>query len=257
MPLPPSSLACVISFYLVQDKFVQKQHYSIRVFHAGKRLSFSEFVDKVTFCVGDEDCRAKNHGKAPGPEGLHSKTNPHWRPQIYMCQLEKYLQLFNFVGSVEFGSVHVKALFDDLGLWAPFGAHGWGRDKTEAFLQYNRASHKTGSHDKLGKYYTPELLARVREAYAMDYKMMELIGLVTRTGPHPNATERNELIVTGEAWGHGRSVNALMNWAPPATMGVGDRLRRMAGISSRPPLGSGRSGGIRGGGAKRQPSTRR
>lgn len=46
--------------------------------------------------------------------------------------------------------------------------------------------HATGSHDSLGQYYTPALLASVREAYAdTDYKLMASLGWWNETAISP------------------------------------------------------------------------
>lgn len=49
-------------------------------------LRFDEFVDLATACVGDDECRKyqmqKYKRKGLPIEGLHSKTNPHWRHQV-------------------------------------------------------------------------------------------------------------------------------------------------------------------------------
>ena len=56
-------------------------------------------------------------------------------------------------------------------------------------FQKNTAWHADGTSSKTEQYYTPELLARVKKAYAMDYEMLESIGAL---GAEPT---------TGAAWG--------------------------------------------------------
>ena len=78
----------LLSAYL--DKFVYRGSYSMRLYNR-KRMTFSEFVAEVAH-------RNMIHGNQ---SGLHMKTNPHWRPQRFLCNLDKFLPLYNFVGSYE------------------------------------------------------------------------------------------------------------------------------------------------------------
>ena len=55
-------------------------------------------------------------------------------------------------------------------------------------FQRNTAWHADGAGSKTEQYYTPELLARVRKAYRMDYEMLESINAL---GSEPT---------TGAAW---------------------------------------------------------
>ena len=55
-------------------------------------------------------------------------------------------------------------------------------------FQKNTAWHADGASSKTEQYYTPELLARVRKAYRMDYEMLESIDAL---GSEPT---------TGAAW---------------------------------------------------------
>ena len=128
------------------------------------------------------------------PDGLHPNTNPHWRPQRFMCNMEKFLPAYNFVGSFDHLGDHAEKLLRALGLWEAYGAAGWtkalkrtvvdkikgavgGGDDGGRMFQKNAAWHQTTkmkpeNHDL----YTPELLAKVRRAYAMDYEMFDAVG---------------------------------------------------------------------------------
>lgn len=85
---------------------------------AEKRLTYAEFAALATKCVGDDHCM----GRPPKsvPEGLHGRTNPHWRPQLFVTHLFKFLPAFNFVGSFEHLEAHTRAL---LQVWSP--SYGW------------------------------------------------------------------------------------------------------------------------------------
>ncbi len=194
----------LLSAYL--DKFVQHNSYSSRVF-SRPRMSFRDFVDEVASANWD-------HRE---PSGLHAKVNPHWKPQRLMCELDKFLPAYNFVGSYAHVGAHSRALLEALGdgVWAEAGASGWGTPAkltfsmarahnivrkaptnltgdADVFLSSNTANHKTKSHEMMAKFYDAELLARVRRAYAMDYEMFEAIGL--------DATASSAAPRDGAAW---------------------------------------------------------
>ena len=62
------------------------------------------------------------------------------------------------------------------------------RGPTGSMFQKNTAWHADGAGSKTEQYYTPELLNRVKKAYAMDYEMLESINAL---GSEPT---------TGAAW---------------------------------------------------------
>jgi len=70
-------------------------------------------------------------------------------------------------------------------------ANGAEEFQSGAIFDHNLAPHSTSasSHDKFWEFYTPELVARVKDAYKLDYALFELLG--TSTSPNP---------VTGEKW---------------------------------------------------------
>ena len=176
----------LLSAYL--DKFANGKRYStgsyaVRIFK-DKHMNFSGFVDRIA---------SKNRVRGK-PDGLHPNTNPHWRPQRFMCNMEKFLPAYNFVGSFDHLGDHAEKLLRALGLWEAYGAAGWtkalkrtvvdkikgavgGGDDGGRMFQKNAAWHQTTkmkpeNHDL----YTPELLAKVRRAYAMDYEMFDAVG---------------------------------------------------------------------------------
>ena len=161
-------------------QFVKSNSYSLIIFHVRKRLTFGEFAERATACVGDRDCtewNMKHHGQNGLPaEGLHSRTNPHWRPQILIANLERYLHLHNFVGNMSFLGNHTYQLLAGTDLWQRYGANGWGKNKHGQIFDRNTAIHRTNTKSKLSRFYTPELLRKVREAYSMDYRLLELLG---------------------------------------------------------------------------------
>lgn len=176
----------LLSAYI--DKFLRNHKYSIVVFKDwGKTLTFEEFVDKVTACIGDAECLEYQKRALNGTvdkqhtlpkEGLHSWTNQHWRPQIHTTNLDQFLHVHDFVGNFSHLHMHTYELLSGLGLWEKYGASGWGKNKNEAVFDRNAARHRTaaGADFKFKAYYTPELLAKVKEAYRMDYAVFDLIG---------------------------------------------------------------------------------
>lgn len=164
------------------------------------RLSFEEFVDLVTMPPNFVDGKLK--ADPPG-HGIHGFTDPHWRPQSMMCGMDYLLPHFNFIGNLNFISDHTKLLLEKVGLWEKYGSkfdaakdgYSKGRLCTQAILSdgdpgYNasrsvdgfnqngvsgkqRMTHTRNSKYKLDDYYTPELMAKVRQAYAMDFQIFE------------------------------------------------------------------------------------
>ena len=163
--------ARLLSAYL--DKFVLGNSYSTKVFHKEKKLKFDEFVDLAT---------SPNKNRSI-PLGLHFGTNPHWRPQRYLSNMEKLLPVFNFVGAYEHLTLHAEMLLRSLGLWDVYGASGWWRKgrryKADSIFAANGAKHRTKHKRSQSQYYTPALLAKVKAAYKMDYDMLDAIGYGT------------------------------------------------------------------------------
>jgi hypothetical protein len=185
----------LLSAYL--DK-VQGAAYTQKIFKIGSLddkdrpiLSFPEFVDLVAH---------NNTNDVADPRGLHGGTDPHWKPQMMTCGLDYLLPHFDFIGNVEHVSEHTRILLDKVGMWDDYGSkfddgldlpksgqlcfvpppdRSTGNTTTVyGFNQRGPSSngesvHATGSKSKLDKYYTPELLEKVRKAYAIDYAIWD------------------------------------------------------------------------------------
>ena len=108
--------------------------------------------------------------------------NAHWTPQSINCHLDKFLPLYDFVGSQENLSEHARIVLKDLGLWEEYGASGWPGGEDEFLPLQSNAHHKTESSQQSQSMYTPELLDKVKTIYKEDYDMIESLGL---TGEHP------------------------------------------------------------------------
>jgi Sulfotransferase family len=168
---------------------VQQDRFNRDVFRMGKEtdddyiLNFTEFVNLVI-----------NRNEQNSASGLHWKTDPHWAPQILTAGLDRIFPFFDFVGNFDHVALHSKLLLQQVGLWHKWGSTfdstpGQGgqtcaqpppiqssnRTTTLGFNQ-NGASDKaykdsTGLRSKIQRYYTPELLAQVQKAYALDYEV--------------------------------------------------------------------------------------
>lgn len=187
--------ARLLSAYL--DKFVDSPgrgvHGDYGLRHFGRKLDWRGFVDAVTSNATD---RTK-------PEGLHLGTNAHWKPQYYQCGLEKFLPHFSFVGRYENLRDHAETFLRSRGLWAEFGASGWApRSRGERLnpsaaapaplrddLFGRAAKHHTNSARRRDDYLTPDILAKIRAAYDMDYALFDALGA------HPDAPP-----TTGLGW---------------------------------------------------------
>ena len=117
-----------------------------------------------------------------------------------MCGLDYLLPQFDFVGNFNFISEQTRILLDRVGLWDKYGAkfdvardgHFKGKDKCnktplqEGDVGYNSSRvlpgfnqkgvtglHSTDSKAKMAKYYTPELMKKVKEAYSLDFAIFE------------------------------------------------------------------------------------
>ena len=191
-----------------QDKIVRKR-YTQKIFKIGSLtdenrtvLSFSEFVDKVTSSASDGI-----HSNCTYPHGLSACTDPHWKPQLMMCGLDYFLPKFDFVGNFDFVAEHTKALLEKVGVWDTwgrnFGDGGKGGEGATAgticsmppppernptndiggtygFNQRGPSTtaqyvHQTDSRTKMDELYTPELIEKVRQAYALDFAVWDEI----------------------------------------------------------------------------------
>ncbi|CAM9338254.1 unnamed protein product, partial [Hapterophycus canaliculatus] len=147
--------------------------YSVSVFGANDYLSFEKFV-----ALTSKGAQQRFHSQYPrGNLGLSRKSNPHWRPQLFFG-LDKFLPYLDFIGDFKHVGAHSEAFLKRAGLWEEFGASGWGPSGEASFFQRTTVQgHATGSRDSKGQYYTPPLLASVREAYAStDYRMLARLG---------------------------------------------------------------------------------
>jgi len=109
-------------------------------------------------------------------------TNKHWMPMYDQID-EKWWPYINFIGKIQDLNEDatrllksIKSEKDGISAWDRWGTTGWGGDErnceikhTQSFLERNDARHETDAHEKLRKYYTPELEIFVEEQYKNDF----------------------------------------------------------------------------------------
>ena len=173
----------LLSSYL--DKFVQHRDYSVTVFgrKKGKRaMTYAEFAEAVANCSGDAECLADP--TRPGRTrytamGLHSRTNPHWKEQVLVSNVWKFLPAMNFVGSFERLESHARALLERVGIWEAYGARGWGRSGNDSMFATNTVYHRTTASARVKALHSsPRNEETIRRAYWRDYSALKRIGLI-------------------------------------------------------------------------------
>ena len=111
----------------------------------------------------------------------------------------------DYIGTVDRAARHTKAILQQVGMWESFGAHyrvsergkikgrltcTWPPEPLKpgevavGFQQQisedgkggmDTQGHSTGSRSKLDQYYTPELLAKVKKLYWMDFALWDAL----------------------------------------------------------------------------------
>lgn len=180
------------------DKIVG-QAYTQKIFkigdldeHGRPVLTFPEFVEKVS--------NFSTISQFADPMGLKASTDPHWKPQIMTCGLDYWLPQVDFIGNFDHIAEHTKLLLEKVGLWEDYGSKFddgrnvkmkeftcWvppvQRNPNETVWGFNQRGpsgsgknvHATGSKDKFEKMYTPELVEKLRKAYALDFAVWDQI----------------------------------------------------------------------------------
>lgn len=156
----------LVSAYL--DKFVYRKSYLIKqIGFEDHTPSFEEFL---SFILDPNQDPAQ-------PQGLHTGTNPHWRPQSLVGNIDRFADCLDFVGQFDRLHEDASALLRRLDLWDEYGTTGWGPNGTTAMFEVNDAVNKTGARVQIERYLSSQQLERVRQAYHQDYAMFERLGL--------------------------------------------------------------------------------
>jgi len=151
----------LLSAYL--DKISKGSYITKRLFNAGEgEISFEQFVEIVADRNTDLKC----------PKGLHKRTDPHWRPQFMIGNIEKFMPYINFIGSFSKLSTDANRLLESMGLWNKYGANGWGKNGTSGIFCSEDVFNRTNAKLKMKEYYTDELLDKVKVAYSLDYQLL-------------------------------------------------------------------------------------
>jgi hypothetical protein len=155
-----------LSAYL--DKVVHNRGLAARISgEANGTVSFEQFITKSIVCVSGS-ARSIRVGR---------NSNPHWRPQSYLSNLEKFIVCCDFVGSFNHLESHTRALLKKVGAWDEHGSNGWGEEYNSSIFQYNDARNRQDTQAQFFRYYSDELLQAVHQAYWMDYSLIGSIGL--------------------------------------------------------------------------------
>jgi hypothetical protein len=168
---------------------------------ANKSAAKGPFGSNVTFTEFIEILSSKNTTKLPQHRmfpGLTWYSDPHWRPQAWSCGLSEDVQQFNYIGSLDNAGHHTKTVLKQVGLWESHGKHyhvskkgekngtasmTWpppplkrgevapGFQQEQVGHEIDPLQHNKGSKQKLNKYYTPELMEKVKKLYWMDFQL--------------------------------------------------------------------------------------
>jgi len=166
----------------------------------GPNVTFAEFVDILSM----EDVIMRENDKVF--TGLSWFTDPHWRPQAWSCGLSEFVPTFDYIGGFDRAAYHTKALLEQVNLWEPYGKHYRVSERSkkrgnryctwppeplkpgEVALGFQQQSshdidrHSQGSKKKIDQYYTPELLAKVKALYWMDFALWDALQEADKEG---------------------------------------------------------------------------
>ena len=68
-----------------------------------------------------------------------------------------------------------RRLLESLGAWDRYGKKGWGAHKSRASIFAGAQLRAKAASEAFSIHYTPDLLARVRKMYAMDYALLKAV----------------------------------------------------------------------------------
>ena len=156
----------LLSAYL--DKFVQSESYAANLFRTGGRyMPFKEFLGHVL----------EQNDDPLLPRGLHTGTDPHWRPQRLVGSLEKVAACIDLFGDFVALGGWIEDVLRRVGAWDTHGADGWGVRGRGAILETNLDPHRTGAGHRMRDCYDREMLEAVYEAYAGDLSLAASVGI--------------------------------------------------------------------------------
>jgi len=184
-------------------------------------MTFAEFVD----FVDDKNTTCQAIRGPLTQSGITWCMDPHWRPQVWSCGLWELLPYFDIVGSMDSADLVTRVILEKANLWDSYGKHyitskgqnagdkickmpppplNEVKEEHKGFQQYHHPvtnttarlygnKHKKDSSSKMEKYYTKELLDKVKKLYADDYTIW-------------NALSKSKV-----GWLSGRQLAAMLN----------------------------------------------
>ena len=156
----------LLSAYL--DKFVQSASYASNVFRPdGRGMSFAEFLGYVLHPNQDPDL----------PTGLHSRTDPHWRPQHLVGALSAAEPSLDLVGDFADIGGWARRVLERVGAWEEHGADGWGPDGQHALFEVNDYENRTDAASRMSEFFDDFILRSVYDRYAEDIEFGARHGL--------------------------------------------------------------------------------
>ena len=158
------ALSCYLHLFLLKSTLDKRESFSKHF--KQESTSWDQFVSYVA-------------REGPPPYGTGPMVNPHYRKQLLIGNLYKFLPLFDFIGLAN--GDHIRLMLEKYNLWKRYGSVGWSA--RGGFMQ-EASRHKTGaSNSSLETYFTKSVMERLKVAYHMDFSFMNFVGLKTNGMP--------------------------------------------------------------------------
>ena len=159
------ALSCYLHLFLLKARLGKKRESFSKHFKQ-ESTSWDQFVSYVA-------------REGPPPYGTGPMVNPHYRKQLLIGNLYKFLPLFDFIGLAN--GDHIRLMLEKYNLWKRYGSVGWSA--RGGFMQ-EASRHRTGaSNSSYERYFTKSVMERLKVAYHMDFSFMNFVGLKTNGMP--------------------------------------------------------------------------
>ena len=141
------------------------------------RLNFSQFFGQEQGKTTFSELVEYISRSGPPPYGVGPGVDYHYRAQILISHIFKFLPLFDFIGWGE--NQHTRLMLERYDLWESYGAKTWKNG-----FMVSGDKHSTGSTQHYNWYFNSTRIQNsARAAYAIDYHFFDHIGL--RSGGPP------------------------------------------------------------------------
>eukprot|EP01060_Flectonema_neradi_P035062 TRINITY_DN632_c0_g1_i6.p1 TRINITY_DN632_c0_g1~~TRINITY_DN632_c0_g1_i6.p1 ORF type:complete len:535 (+),score=75.90 TRINITY_DN632_c0_g1_i6:42-1607(+) len=159
-------LSCYFHLFLLKSKLDEGSRETFSKNFNEESTSWEQFVSYVS-------------QGGPAPYGTGPMVDPHYRQQVMLGNLYKFLPLFDFIGWAN--GDHIRKMLEKYDLWEKYGATGWGA--RGGFMQESKV-HQTGASKKseAENYFDEEKMEKIKYAYSMDYAFHDFVGL-KKDGP--------------------------------------------------------------------------